>query len=219
MFKLIIGLVFIFFSQRLSVTNEVVEKRNLSIDAENKEPDLGIAFDRIATRFGAFAIVAATSYPLLRSTIAVQSARDYALPGIESNPSTFTLMSIFSALMIFVTAVFGVSTFFPILPWFERKVSTAKLLFAAMLGVALSVIILLYIFVMLVVIFSSRLSPALDDVSDLLQHIHFCETNQLRGVLCERALTVCDEADVPSACNNAVKEYVNTLRPWTGSIP
>lgn len=188
--------------------NDKEEPESLKLE---EKLDSGALFDRFATRFGAFAIVAVICYPLVDSSMAIFSALPYSLPGLESHSGSFNLLFIFTAMMLLFTIVLGFSTVSPILSWFEIKAKKASVLKAAALGIALALVIFFYILVVAILLSSEEFLPTLKSDTNLLRNISVCATADLSGEFCERAIIICNEAAGSNACIEAVGRYVDTL--------
>lgn len=213
---LLLAVIYLLPREPRSLQNSSEESFQVSDD--NKHLDLNILFDRFATRFGAFAIVAVIFYPLINSGLAVISARSYSLPGIEENQWAFDFLIVLSVLIAVPTVILGISTILPLYSWFEIKANKASTWIAALLGAILSLIVLVYIALVIMVMSSNKILPVLSDTSSMLQHLYVCDDYDISGMLCEKALSICYQAEVPNTCNDAVVQYLKTIATMTKKI-
>lgn len=206
---LLLAVIYLLPRESRSLQNSAEE--SFQVPDDNNHSDLNILFDRFATRFGAFAIVAVIFYPLISSGLSVISARPYSLPGIEGNQWAFNFLIILSVLIAVPTVILGISTILPLYSWFEIKASKASTWIAALLGAVLSLIVLVYIALVITVMSSNKLLPVLSDTSSMLQYLYVCDDHNISGMLCEKALSICYQAEVPNNCNDAVVQYLKTI--------
>lgn len=150
------------------------------------------AFDRVATRFGAFAVVAVVSYPFIVASSALRAAAAYDLPALRDERFAIWFTHLASALLTIVALIFAFSAFLPIWSAVERKMAGWRWWVAGLAALPMAAIIMLYILLCIFTLMQSENEIAFGKLAqDLSVAPLACGPNGLHGEICEDALNFC----------------------------
>ncbi|MGN7869833.1 hypothetical protein [Paracoccus sp. 22332] len=175
--------------------------------------------DRIATRFGAFAIVATIAYPVWQAADALLRARRHDLPDLAGQGFVVWSSIMLGTVLLLFAGVLGFSVFVPVARVFERMTSAARWFVVLPLGLAMGVCFVAYALLMVAVFTSDQLKPIYGDLAQSLRHVQVCDDQRLHGRVCQDVLYACAEKGGDGgACRDIARRHIDRIRPVVGAF-
>lgn len=200
----------------------VTEKPDQGAQIEKPaELDHGALFDRMATRFGAFAVVAGVAYPVWLASKGLWQARAFDLPSLVASPGTMWVSIVLGWLMGAVSLLLGLSVLQPMITFFNAVTQDVRWYLGIFFSVVIVAIFFLYATILAAVWMSDDVKPLFGDLGKILENIEICQVERLQGQVCSDILERCaaERMSGMESCRQVARQYLQELRPATGRNP
>lgn len=170
----------------------------------------GQVIDRVATRFGAFAVVAVVSYPLVAASSGLRAAKPYDLPELRDATGVIWFTHSAATLLTVVAVFFAFSAFLPVWKAAQKKAMGWRWWTGVLAAVPMGLIVMLYILLCIFTLMQSENEIIFGKLArDLSVLQPACGPHGLRSETCEAALNLCLEAKTErNACTLAIRDAI-----------
>ena len=175
--------------------------------------DAGALIDRMATRFGAFAVVAAVSYPMVTAADALRRAMHLDLPELVANRGAMWVSIVMGYFMAVVALGLGTSVVVPLFRWWNQVVASARLWLALALGMLMGLVCLAYLSLVAILVMTDVLKPLYTDLGGALRNAAVCTAQGIRGQDCQTVLDLCIAPQARGRdCGDIARDHLDSIR-------
>lgn len=205
-------------TDRTKAPNPVEDSDEIAREPATASPDRGLQVDRLATRVGAYSVVAIAGYPVLRLGWLLGEAWWRDLPIVLENYGWVILLMVFASMVAAVLFFFGFATILTVIEMMGQPRT-----WWGILGRAVVAVLGIYCLIVTgaLIAMGDSISISFNKLSDSLALMPVCDQEKIAGHICQNALDRCVKSDAtnPPSCGQAIQRYLQELRPTTGRNP